>query len=150
MSNPSPPNESDHRPHPEEQPPAPSDASRLPIAPGEQDRATAPTGRAVARFLGFVEWLGNLLPHPVSLFALFALGVVLLSGVAAAIGLEAADPRPGHEGEMFVVRSLMSGDGGERLVGRSRKPQVGPHRHSFTRERQWRFDALARCGADVV
>jgi len=33
------------------------------------------------RFLDGVEWLGNLLPHPVTLFALLAVGMVLLSGL---------------------------------------------------------------------
>ncbi|MHC5004712.1 MAG: AbgT family transporter [Planctomycetota bacterium] len=111
MPTPSEPQGPDHRPHPEEQPPAPSDAARLPIAPGGRGPAGAPSGRAVARFLGFVEWLGNLLPHPVSLFALFALGIVVISGIAAAAGLQVEDPRPGHEGELFVVRNLMSGEG---------------------------------------
>ncbi len=64
-----------------------------------------------ARFLALVEWLGNLLPHPVSLFALFALGVVIISGIASATGLERPDPRPGNEGDMFTVNSLMSGEG---------------------------------------
>jgi aminobenzoyl-glutamate transport protein len=111
MTTPRTPKGSDDRPRPEEQPPAPSDDSRLPITPDERGRASAPTGKAVARFLGVVEWLGNLLPHPVSLFALFALGVVLISAIAAAFGLQVADPRPGHEGDLFVVESLMSGDG---------------------------------------
>ena len=38
-----------------------------------------------ARFLDMVEWLGNLLPHPVTLFALFALAFVI---VPAYDGLE--------------------------------------------------------------
>ena len=63
------------------------------------------------RFLAFVEWLGNLLPHPVTLFALFAVGVVLLSEVAARMGVSVEDPRPGAGGEMFTVRSLMTGEG---------------------------------------
>ncbi len=46
------------------------------------------------RFLDFVEWLGNLLPHPVTLFALFALGVVLLSGLAEYLNWAVEDPRP--------------------------------------------------------
>jgi hypothetical protein len=37
-----------------------------------------------------VEWLGNLLPHPVTLFALFALGVVLVSGLAGWFDVERA------------------------------------------------------------
>ncbi len=64
-----------------------------------------------ARFLAAVEWLGNCLPHPVTLFALFAVGVVIISGIAAWAGLEVEDPRPGAEGTMLTVRSLMSADG---------------------------------------
>lgn len=63
------------------------------------------------RLLATVEWLGNLLPHPVTLFALFALGAVVISGITAAAGLEVGDPRPGREDEVFAVRSLMSGEG---------------------------------------
>lgn len=37
------------------------------------------------RFLDSVEWLGNPLPHPVTLFALLAVGMVLLSGVFGAL-----------------------------------------------------------------
>ena len=37
---------------------------------------------AITRLLNTVEFLGNLLPHPVTLFALLALLIVLLSGVA--------------------------------------------------------------------
>lgn len=74
-----------------------------------------------ARFLIVVEWLGNLLPHPVTLFALFALGVVLLSGVAGYFEWQVADPRPeGTAGrtEDGVIRavSLMNGDGFRRIV----------------------------------
>jgi len=61
--------------------------------------------------LATVEWLGNLLPHPVSLFALFALGVVVASGITEALGLQVGDPRPGREGEIFAVKSLLTGDG---------------------------------------
>ena len=34
-----------------------------------------------SRFLATVEWLGNLLPHPVTLFALLSLFIVVLSGI---------------------------------------------------------------------
>lgn len=67
---------------------------------------------AFARFLGFVEWLGNLLPHPVTLFALFALLVVVLSVVGSWLGLSVDNPRPDAEpGDVFVVTNLLSGDG---------------------------------------
>lgn len=72
----------------------------------------------MARFLTFVEWLGNLLPHPVTLFALFALGALVLSAVAAGFGLSVEDPRPGKEGEILTVTNLLSGEG-IRWVGQS-------------------------------
>ncbi|MCC5823211.1 MAG: AbgT family transporter [Phycisphaerales bacterium] len=73
------------------------------------------------RFLSVVEWLGNLLPHPVSLFALFAAGVVLVSGIARALGVSVADPRPEGtpgraESGTIEVFSLMSGDGFRYIV----------------------------------
>ncbi|MHC4262559.1 MAG: AbgT family transporter [Planctomycetota bacterium] len=75
-----------------------------------------PRSGVFARFLDGVEWLGNLLPHPVTLFALFAVGVVLASWAAATFGLEVADPRPeGAKGRSAdgVIRavSLLDGDG---------------------------------------
>ncbi len=78
---------------------------------------SSPTG-VMGRFLTFVEWLGNLLPHPVTLFAIFALGALLLSAVASWAGLSVADPRPGREGEMLEVTNLLSGEG-IRWVGQS-------------------------------
>ena len=37
-----------------------------------------PNETRITRFLHIVEWLGNALPHPVTLFALFAAGVVVI------------------------------------------------------------------------
>jgi aminobenzoyl-glutamate transport protein len=73
------------------------------------------------RFLDFVEWLGNLLPHPVTLFALFAAGVVLLSGVAEWLDWSAPDPRPeGAAGraEDGIIRpiSLLNAEGLRMIV----------------------------------
>ena len=54
------------------------------------DKESKPSGGGLmGRFLTFVEWLGNLLPHPVTLFAIFAAGALVLSAVASA----AARPR---------------------------------------------------------
>ena len=83
--------------------------------------AGGPKKTAFTRFLDTVEWLGNLLPHPVTLFALFAIGVVLISGVADYFGLSAMDPRPeGARGRapdgVIEVVSLMNGDGLRRIV----------------------------------
>jgi aminobenzoyl-glutamate transport protein len=86
-----------------------SSSMELPKSPQEPIESR-PQG-AFARFLAAIEWLGNLLPHPVTLFALFALGVVLISAVAAAFGLQVADPRPHANGAMLQVKSLLTGDG---------------------------------------
>ncbi|TVQ95457.1 MAG: AbgT family transporter [Deltaproteobacteria bacterium] len=73
-------------------------------------------GRAGSRLLAVVERLGNLLPHPVTLFALLTLGVALLSGWAGARGWSVQDPRPegapgrSPEGTIEAV-SLLTGDG---------------------------------------
>lgn len=73
------------------------------------------------RFLDTVEFLGNLLPHPVTLFACFALAVVLGSGIAAYFDVSAIDPRPegaagrAADGTIRVV-SLMTVDGLHRIV----------------------------------
>lgn len=83
--------------------------------PGNEERA------AFTRFLDAVEWLGNLLPHPVTLFAMFAFGVVLLSGIAGYFEWSAVDPRPeGARGRspdgVIVAISLLNGDGLRRIV----------------------------------
>ncbi|TVR80695.1 MAG: AbgT family transporter [Saprospirales bacterium] len=73
------------------------------------------------KFLDFVEWLGNLLPHPVTLFAIFALGVIFLSGVADWFSWSAEDPRPpgapgrAEDGIIEAV-SLLNGEGFRRIV----------------------------------
>lgn len=79
------------------------------------------TKRAFDRFLDVVEWMGNLLPHPVTLFALLALGVVLLSGLFGAMGLSVPDPRPpGTTGRaadgMITVVSLLNAEGLRRIL----------------------------------
>ncbi|MCA9296049.1 MAG: AbgT family transporter, partial [Phycisphaerales bacterium] len=83
--------------------------------PRPTTKATPPaagTSGLFARFLAVVEWLGNLLPHPVTLFALFALGIVLLSAIAAYYNLAVADPRPGVEpGTLIRVQSLLTIEG---------------------------------------
>ena len=94
--------------------------------PNEQDpvEPEAPEPQApsrITRFLRMVEWLGNALPHPVTLFALFALAVVLMSGLLGAIGLAVEDPRPeGAAGRaadgMIRVVSLLDGDGLRRII----------------------------------
>lgn len=79
-----------------------------------QASSSAEKRGAFTRFLDTVEWLGNLLPHPITLFALFALGIIFLSGVAGYFGLSAQDPRPG--GELIEVVSLLNAEGLQRIV----------------------------------
>lgn len=76
----------------------------------------SPKRNAFTRFLDGVEWLGNLLPHPVTLFALLAVGIVLLSGLFGWMEVAVVDPRPAGskgvaEDGMIRAVSLMNGDG---------------------------------------
>jgi len=61
------------------------------------------------RFLDMIENVGNKLPHPVTLFAILALLVVVLSGVISLFDLSVE--HPGEPGEMVEVKSLFSGEG---------------------------------------
>jgi aminobenzoyl-glutamate transport protein len=76
------------------------------------DSGPAPS-RGVAGFLGAVERIGNALPHPATLFASLATLVVLLSGVFAAIGIEATHP---GTGEVIRPVSLLSLHGLHRIL----------------------------------
>ena len=63
---------------------------------------------AFGRFLDIVERLGNLLPHPVTLFALLGLVTLVLSAIAASFGLEVPDPRANApEGATIAARNLL-------------------------------------------
>ncbi|MDP1559846.1 MAG: AbgT family transporter [Pirellulaceae bacterium] len=68
----------------------------------------------VDHFLSGLEWLGNLLPHPVTLFAGFALGTVLLSGIGAYLGWSVTDPR--DTTKFINVVSLMDSEGLRKIV----------------------------------
>ncbi len=73
------------------------------------------------RFLATVEYLGNLLPHPITLFAMFCIAIIVGSGIADFFDLSVVDPRPegargrAPDGVIHVV-SLMSVDGLHRIV----------------------------------
>ena len=86
----------------------------------DTNTAVKPQRNAFTRFLDGVEWLGNLLPHPVTLFALLALGIVLLSGMMGYLDVAVEDPRPigakgVEEDGMIRAVSLMNGDGVRRI-----------------------------------
>lgn len=72
-----------------------------------------PARGAMGRFLALVERGGNALPHPATLFVLFALAVIVLSELAARSGLVAAHPRTGEE---IRAVSLLSLDGLHRIL----------------------------------
>lgn len=52
-----------------------------------------------ARFLNVVETAGNRLPHPITMFAMLALAIVLISGLCAALGVSAT-------GEMIDAKTM--------------------------------------------
>ncbi|MCP4662614.1 MAG: AbgT family transporter, partial [bacterium] len=56
---------------------------------------TAPRRSILSRFLSAIEMVGNALPHPATLFGLFALGLILLSWLASVLGFEAVNPKDG-------------------------------------------------------
>lgn len=69
-----------------------------------------------SRFLRTVEWLGNALPHPVTLFFIFIMALLIASAIGAHFGLSVPDPRPegakgrAADGVIHVV-SLLNQEG---------------------------------------
>lgn len=68
------------------------------------------------RFLATVEWLGNFLPHPVILFSLFCVLVMLASALFSGFDVFVTDPRPlGAKGRspdgVIHVINLLSAEG---------------------------------------
>lgn len=61
------------------------------------------------RFLNMIEKTGNKLPHPVTLFAVLALLVIVVSGIVSFFGVSAE--HPGKAGEIIEVKNLMSAEG---------------------------------------
>ena len=71
-------------------------------------------------FLRVVERLGNLLPHPVTLFALICVAVLLVSGIAGYFEWQVVDPRPeGAKGRsadgLITAVSLVNAEGLRRI-----------------------------------
>ncbi len=62
----------------------------------------------IAIFLNGVEKVGNALPHPATLFGIFAVLVLLFSALFAALGSSAVHP---GTGEVFEAVNLLSRDG---------------------------------------
>lgn len=75
--------------------------------------ATAPRKPLFLRFLDTVEWVGNRLPHPVTLFILCAGSVLLASAALSALGVGAVHP---VTGQTVQVVNLLTGDGLRRML----------------------------------
>ncbi len=61
------------------------------------------------KFLDFVEWLGNKLPHPVTLFAILAVLTLVLSSIFGILGISVTHPGEGNE--EVVVKNLLNAEG---------------------------------------
>ncbi|QDI90834.1 AbgT family transporter [Salicibibacter halophilus] len=61
------------------------------------------------RFLDFIERTGNRLPHPVTLFAILAVIVIIVSAIVASFDMSVEDPA--EPGETLEVLNLLSGEG---------------------------------------
>lgn len=70
-------------------------------------------GKYIARFLSVIERVGNALPHPGTLFAIFAFAVVVISGIVSLFDIEVIHP---GTGETIRVVSLMSEEGLHRIL----------------------------------
>lgn len=63
--------------------------------------------------LNGIERVGNALPHPATLFGIFALTVLILSAIFAAFGVSAVHP---GTGESYEVINLLSQDGLHKIL----------------------------------
>ncbi|NRB69324.1 MAG: AbgT family transporter [Vibrio sp.] len=93
-------------------------------------KQNSPKRPIFTRFLDAVEYLGNLLPHPITLFAIFCVAILIASGIAGYFEVAVADPRPeGAPGRavdgMIQVVSLLNADGLELIVTNLVKNFVG-------------------------
>jgi aminobenzoyl-glutamate transport protein len=65
------------------------------FSPMKKKDDPVPRPTLVSRFLSAIERVGNALPHPATLFAIFALGLIVLSWLSSKMGLAAVNPRDG-------------------------------------------------------
>lgn len=88
-----------------------SSASSTPDAPS--GRGPLIQGGLLGRVLGWIEVIGNRLPHPFWLFVLLAVLIIPLSELLARLGASAVDP---VTGETVAVTSLLNGEGLRQIV----------------------------------
>ena len=62
----------------------------------------------LSRFLTAIERIGNALPHPATLFAIFAAGLIVLSWLFSKLGVSAVNPT---DGSSVIPINLISRDG---------------------------------------
>lgn len=62
------------------------------------------------KFLNFVEVGGNKLPHPVTIFVIFSLVIIVLSGIVSSMGTTVSYTKAGQE-HIVSARSLMNAEG---------------------------------------
>src|SRR5699024_10948221 len=67
------------------------------------------------RSLDGIEWLGNKQPHPVTLFAILSVLVLVLSAALQPLGIEVE--HPGEEGEMVTIHNLFNAEGLQYIFG---------------------------------
>ncbi|TMN21471.1 AbgT family transporter [Lentibacillus cibarius] len=67
------------------------------------------------RFLDGIEFIGNKLPHPITLFAILALIVLILS--AALQPLDISVEHPGEDGKMVEIKNLLNAEGLQYIFG---------------------------------
>jgi aminobenzoyl-glutamate transport protein len=65
------------------------------------------------KFLTLIEKVGNALPHPATLFALFAFAIIIISGIVSAFNLEVTHPATG---EIIKPVSLLTVEGLHRIL----------------------------------
>ncbi|MBE2245832.1 MAG: AbgT family transporter [Candidatus Competibacteraceae bacterium] len=68
--------------------------------------SATPKKSLVNRFLSLIEKVGNALPHPASLFAIFAFIVMLLSWLFSALGVSVTHPGTGDTIRVFNLMSV--------------------------------------------
>lgn len=67
------------------------------------------------RFLDGVEFIGNKLPHPITLFAILAGIVLVLSAALQPLGISVE--HPGEDGEMVEINNLLNAEGLKYIFG---------------------------------
>jgi len=76
--------------------------------PKKEKEAPGKRNTILSRFLSAIERIGNALPHPATLFAIFAFGLILFSWLSSKLGLAAVNPR---DGVAVLPINLISRDG---------------------------------------